>query len=114
MQVSERTAGDVTIIDATGRMTRNDGFGTLKEKVEALLAGGSRRLLITLDGVDYIDSTGVGELVSTFITIRNSGGTLRLSGARPRIRDLLAVAKLDTILDVHDTEASALDSDPTP
>jgi anti-sigma B factor antagonist len=108
MQVTERSAGDVIVLDAAGRMTRNDGSGVLKKHVTDILEQGQRHLLINLTGIDYLDSTCVGEMVSTFITVRNSGGALKLFGTNPRIQALLSITKLDTVFENHDTESAAL------
>ena len=110
MRIKERTVGRVTILDADGRMTRNEGYGLVKERVGVLLAGGQEQLLLNLAGVPYLDSSCVGELVSTFITVRNSGAALKFLGPSQRLRTLLAVAKLDTVFDILDTEAAAIQS----
>ena len=110
MHVSERHVGDVTLLDANGRMTRNEGFGFVKKRVGELLADGRRQFVLNLGQVDYMDSTCVGELVSTFITVRNNGGVLKIAGPTGRIRELLTIAKLDTVFEVYDTEPAALES----
>ena len=108
MHVTERSAGDVMVLDAGGRMTRNDGSGVLKKHVADLLEEGHRQFLINLTGIDYLDSTCVGEMISTFITVRNGGGALKPYGANARIRALLSIARLDTVFENHDTEWAAL------
>ena len=109
MSITERLVGDAVVLDLTGGMTRNSGYGTLKKRVgELVLRGEHRRLLLNLSEVPYMDSSCVGELVSSYLTARNHGGTLMIVGARGRIRKLLAIAKLDTVFQVFDTEAEAL------
>ena len=110
MRIKERTAGQVTILDADGRMTRNEGYGIIKQRVGDLMAGGHKQLLLNLAGVPYMDSSCIGELVSAFITVRNSGGSLKFLGATDRLKQLLSVARLDTVFDMFDSEASALQS----
>ena len=110
MQITERTSGDVTILDLDGRMTRHDGYGILKPHVGDLIRNGRHALLLNLQNVPYLDSSGVGELVSVFISVRNHGGVLKMLGPSERVAQLLAVAKLDTVFDVFDDEATALDS----
>lgn len=110
MRITERTSDDVTILDLDGRMTRNDGYGTLKSRVAELVSVGRLHLVLNLGGVPYLDSSGVGELVSVFISARNNGGVLKLVNPTPRIAELLTVAKLDTVFEVFDSEPSALSS----
>ncbi len=110
MRIKERRAGDVVILDADGRMTRNEGYGAVKKRVGELLADGHRHFLLNLSQVGYMDSTCVGELVSTFITVRNNDGILKIAGAMGRIKELLSIAKLDTVFEVYDTETAGIDS----
>ncbi len=110
MQVSTRHIGDVTVVDVDGRMTRNEGFGCVRKHVVELLDEGHLRFVLNLSQVPYMDTTYVGELVSTYISIRNAGGTLKLAGVLKRISDLLAIAKLDTVFELFDTERAALES----
>ena len=110
MQISERRVGDVTILDASGRMTRNEGYGMAKQRITELIEEGRRDLLLNLAEVPYMDSTCVGELVSAFITTRSKGGKLKLVRATGRIKELLNVARLDTVFEVFDTEDAAIES----
>ena len=110
MRTTQRPADGVAIISLDGRMTRNDGFGAVKTAVADLLAEGHTQLLIDMAGVSYMDSTGVGELVSAFITARNHDGKLKLLYPSHRLRELFEVAKLVTVFDMFDDEAEALRS----
>lgn len=110
MQVKTRHIGDITVIDVDGRMTRNEGFGCVRERVGELLDEGHRQFVLNLSQVPYMDTTYVGELVSTYISVRNAGGILKLAGVLKRISDLLAIAKLDTVFELFDTEPDALKS----
>lgn len=114
MQIQARKSDGITVIDIDGRMTRNEGHGTIKREIGALLADDDRQFVLNLTEVPYMDSTCVGELVSAFITVRNNGGVLKLSGPTPRIRKLLSVAKLDTVFEVYDSESGAIQSFPKP
>ncbi len=110
MHITQRTAQGVTILDLDGRLTRDDGYGEVRAALTLLLEQGHTQFLLNLADVPYIDSTGIGELVSVFITVRNHKGTLKLLMLTDRIRELFEVAKLVQVFDVFDDEASALQS----
>ena len=110
MRITERTSGDVPILDFAGRITRNDEYGVLKPRVAQLVAAGQRRLLLNLSEVPYVDSSGVGEVVSAFISVRNAGGALKILGPTERVTELLVIARLDTVFEVFETESAALDN----
>lgn len=110
MRITQRTADEVSIISLDGRMTRNDGFGEVRAAVTTSLAEGQTQLLLDMTGVAYMDSTGVGELVSAFITTRNHHGTLKLLNPSARLRELFDVAKLSTVFEMFDNEAAAVRS----
>ena len=110
MSIAERLVGDVVILDVSGWMTRDTGYGLLRKWVDEHNAREYRGLLLNVSEIPYMDSACVGELVGAFITVRNRGGTLKITGARGRIKQLLAVAKLNTVIELFDTEAEALRS----
>jgi anti-sigma B factor antagonist len=111
MQIDERVAAGVTVLVVSGEITLNSGGGqALKEKVAALMQAGRRQLVLELGGVTYVDSAGLGQLVQVQLTTTGQGGTLKLANTGPRLRQLLAVAKLSTLFDAHDTEAAAVAS----
>ena len=110
MKITERTVGDVAVLEADGRMTRNEGYGVTKKRTTELIDDGRRDFLINLSNVTYMDSTCVGELVSAFITVRNKGGRLKFAEPIGRIKELLSIAKLDSVFEVFDTENAALES----
>ena len=110
MQITERTVGEVTVLDAQGRMALNDGNGVVKQHVAELLAAGRRQLVLDLGEVPYMDSTCVGELVSAFLTTRTQGGMLKFSGVTGRLAELFAVAKLDTVFELFETDVAAVKS----
>ena len=110
MRIKHRTAGSVTILDLNGRMTRSDGYGEIRAALNPLLKQRQTQFLLNLADVPYMDSTGIGELVSVFITVRNHKGTLKLVTFTDRMRELFAVVKLMQVFDVFDEEADALQS----
>ncbi len=110
MRIKQRTAGLVTILDLAGRITRNDGYGELRSTLNPLLKQGHTQFLVNLADVPYMDSTGIGELVSVFISVRNPKGTLKLVALTDRMRELFEVAKLVQVFDLFDDEADALQS----
>lgn len=110
MTLSTREVSHVTIVDITGRITLGDETGQLRDTVANLISQKKMKILLNLAGVDYIDSTGVGELVSSFITVRNAGGDLKLLNLTPKVNDILNVTKLYTVLDIRDDEFTAIKS----
>lgn len=110
VKLNTRQVGDVTVIDASGRITLGEGASALRDLVRDLAAKGTKKILLNLGEVSYIDSSGIGELVSAFTTVSNAGGTLKLLGLTKRVHDLLQITKLYTVFDVHDDEAHAVRS----
>lgn len=108
--ISERQAGDVTILDLVGKVTIGEGSVALRTTIRRLLGEGKTKILLNLGGVGYIDSSGIGELVSSFTAVSKEGGTLKLLNLTQKIQDLLAITKLLTVFDVYEDEASALSS----
>ena len=110
MRIKQRTVGGITTLDLHGRMTRDDGHGEIRATLSLLLKQGHTQFLLNLADVPYMDSTGIGELVSVFITVRNHKATLKLVSLTDRMRELFEVAKLMQVFDVFDDEAEALQS----
>ena len=110
VKLSTRQVGDVTVIDAVGRITLGEGASTFRDTVKDLAAKGSQKLLLNLGEVSYIDSSGIGELVSGFTTVTNHGGQLKLVGLTKRVKDLLQITKLYTVFEVFDDEAPGVRS----
>ncbi|MHB1021106.1 MAG: STAS domain-containing protein [Acidobacteriaceae bacterium] len=108
MTVSTRQVDGVTILDLSGRITLGEGSVQLRDTVRELLAKGSRSILLNLGDITYIDSSGIGELVSAFTTVRNQGGELKLLNLTKKVHDLLQITKLYTVFDIKDDEASAI------
>jgi len=110
MKVSTRQVDGVTILDLSGRITLGEGSVQLRDAVRDLLAKGQKHILLNLGDVNYIDSSGIGELVSAYTTARNQGGELKLLNLTKKVHDLLQITKLYTVFDVKDDEASAISS----
>ena len=110
VKLSNRQVGDVTVVDASGRITLGEGASTFRDTIRDLAAKGNKKLLVNLSEVSYIDSSGIGEMVSSFTTITNHGGQLKLLGLSKRVKDLLQITKLYTVFEVFDDEASAVRS----
>jgi len=110
MTITTREVSHVTIVDITGRIILGDETGQLRDTIHQLIAADKKKIIVNLANVDYIDSSGVGELVSSFITVRNAGGELKLLSLTKKVRDTLWVTKLYTIFDVKDDEFTAVKS----
>ena len=110
MQIDERQAGDVTILDVKGKLTLGAGDEVLKDKINSLIHQGQKKLLLNLEGVPYIDSAGLGEIVRTYTTVSRQGGSLKLVNLTKRITDLLSITKLLTVFETFDSEKDAVAS----
>ena len=110
MKASSRQIDGVTVVDLSGRITLGEGSIILKDTVRDLLSKGNKKLLLNLGDVNYIDSSGIGELVAAFTTVRNQGGELKLLNLTKKVHDLLQITKLYTVFDVKDDEATAIKS----
>lgn len=110
MKTSTRQVNGITIVDLSGRITLGEGSAVLRDLVRDLVTKGQRKILLNLGDVTYIDSSGIGELVSAFTTVRNQGGELKLLNLTKKVHDLLQITKLYTVFDVKDDEAMAVSS----
>ena len=110
MTITTREVGHVTIVDINGRITLGDETGQLRDTVRKLLAAGKKKIVLNLADVDYIDSSGVGELVSSFTAVRNAGGELKLLSLSKKVHDVLQVTKLYTVFDIKEDEFTAVKS----
>ena len=108
MKVSSRQVDGITIVDCSGRITLGEGSVILRDQVRDLLSKGQKKILLNLADVTYIDSSGIGELVSAFTTVKNQGGELKLLNLTKKVHDLLQITKLYTVFDVKDDEAAAV------
>jgi anti-sigma B factor antagonist len=108
MRSNTRQVNGVSIVDLSGRITLGEGSVLLRDTVRDLIAKGQKKILLNLGDVSYIDSSGIGELVSAFTTVRNHGGELKLLNLTKKVHDLLQITKLYTVFDVKDDEAAAV------
>ncbi len=110
VKLTTRQVGDVTVIDAVGRITLGEGASTFRDTIRDLASSGHKKMLINLGEVSYIDSSGIGEMVSGFTTVTNQAGSLKLLNLTKRVKDLLQITKLYTVFEVFDDEAAAVRS----
>ena len=108
LNIRERQAGDITVLDMDGRITIGEGSVALRSAVRRFLEEGKKNILLNLAGVGYIDSSGIGELVSSYTAINKEGGQLKLLSLTQKLQDLLTITKLLTVFDAYDSEAEAL------
>ena len=108
IQASTRVVEGIAIVDLTGQLRLGEGTGKLREVVQHLVREGYRKILVNLAGINHIDSSGIGELVMNFTTLRNQGGELKLMNLDKNVRNLLQITRLFTVFDVHDDQASAI------
>lgn len=110
MKATTRQVDSINVVDLSGRITLGEGCSQLRELIRDLLAKGHKNILLNLSEVTYIDSSGIGELVSGFTAVSNQGGHLKLLNLTKKVHDLLQITKLLTVFDVHDDEAKAIAS----
>jgi anti-sigma B factor antagonist len=110
VQLTTRQVGDVTVIDASGRITLGDGSSAFRDLIKDMVGKGNKKILLNLGEVTYIDSSGIGELVSAYTTVSNASGDLKLLNLNKRVKDLLQITKLYTVFQVHDEEAAGVRS----
>lgn len=110
LKVDIRQVGDVQILDAAGRITLGEGASVLRDTVKGLLAEGKKKILLNLAEVSFVDSSGIGELVSAYTSVSHQEGQLKLLNLTKRIRDLLVITKLISVFQIFDDEAAALAS----
>src|SRR6476660_3643005 len=108
MVLNARRLDDIVILDLSGRITIGEGTLIIRDSIQRLLNAGDRKFLLNLTDVDYIDSSGLGELVTTFTTVRNQSGQLKLLNLTKRVHDLLQITKLLTVFEAFNSEAEAL------
>jgi anti-sigma B factor antagonist len=110
LEVNERQAGDVTILDMNGSVRMGEGAISLRNSIRGLVDGGKKKILLNLGGVKNIDSSGIGELIANYTTVSRDGGQLKLLNLTDKIQNLLVITKLLTVFDSFDNEAEALNS----
>jgi anti-sigma B factor antagonist len=110
MKIEMRTIGDVRILDCSGKITLGEGTMAVRNTVRDILKDNGKKIILNLANVNYIDSSGIGELVSTYTTVTNSGGQLKLLNLTKKINELLQITKLLTVFQVFDSETAAVAS----
>jgi anti-sigma B factor antagonist len=110
MKIGTRTIGDVWILDCSGKITLGEGTMVVRYKVRDLVQSGVKKIILNLGDVSYIDSSGIGELMSTYTTVTTNGGQMRLLKLTKKIHELLTITKLLTVFQVFDNEKAAMDS----
>ena len=110
MQIAERESGAVTVLDLSGRITLGEDGNLLKDKLQSLLHQNKKNILFNLAQVSYVDSAGLGAIVSAYTTVTREGGTLKLANVTKKLQDLLSITKLLTVFETFDSEDEALRS----
>ena len=110
VKLTTRQVGDVSVVDVAGRITLGEGSSNLRDTIRELVAKASKKVLLNLGEVSYIDSSGIGELVSAFTSVTNGGGQLKLLNLTKKVTDLLQITKLYTVFEIFDDEAKAIRS----
>jgi len=110
MKIESRTVGEITILDCSGKITLGEGTMTVRNTVREVVKNGGKKIILNLGDVSYIDSSGIGELVSTYTTVVNQGGKLKLLNLTKKIHELLQITKLLTVFQVFEDEKAAIAS----
>ncbi|MGH7249814.1 MAG: STAS domain-containing protein [Minisyncoccia bacterium] len=110
MSITTREVGDVTIIDISGRLSMYENAGNLRDLIIELAEKGNKKVVLNLADTTYVDSCGIGEMISGFTKLANQGARLKLLALTKRVKDLLQITKLYTVFDVYEDEASAVQS----
>jgi anti-sigma B factor antagonist len=110
MQIAERESGAVTVLDLSGKITLGEDSNLLNDKLHSLLHQGKKNVLLNLGQVPYVDSAGLGSLVSAYTTVTREGGSLKLTNVTKKLQDLLSITKLLTVFDTFDSEDEAIRS----
>ena len=110
LQIKERRVGDVTVLDLDGDLRMDGGSALFHSTMGRLLAQGHQNILLNLAGIAYVDSSGLGELISSHITLKDNDGQLKLLHLTQRVRELMKITKLLTVFDIYESKSEALDS----
>jgi anti-sigma B factor antagonist len=110
MKIETRKVGDVTVLDCSGKITLGEGTMAVRNTVREILKNGGKKIILNLGDVNYIDSSGIGELVSSYTTVTSGGGQLKLLNLTKKIQELLAITKLLTVFQVYNDERAAVGS----
>ena len=110
LHLTPRDSGIITVVDASGRITLGDGSAMLRKTIRQLLEEQHTQIILNLADVDYIDSSGIGELVSGYTAVKSKGGELKLLHLTKKVHDLLQITKLFTVFEVYSDEGIAIRS----
>jgi anti-sigma B factor antagonist len=110
VKLTTHANGKVIVVDASGKLTLGEGTGTLRAKIRELVDGGSKRIVLNMADLSYMDSSGLGELIAAHTTIITAGGEMKLLNLAKRVHDLMKLTKLYTVFETFEDEASAVDS----
>jgi anti-sigma B factor antagonist len=110
MKINSRIVGDIHFLDCSGKITLGEGTMKVRSAVADVLKGGGKKIVLNLADVNYIDSPGVGELVSTYTTVANQGGQLKLQSLTEKVREVMAITRLLTVFSVCDSESATIAS----
>lgn len=110
LKLTTRTSGDVTVIELFGRLTLGDGPPALRELLREVTSGGSRKIVLNLKDVSFVDSSGLGELVASHVNAKHNGGSLKMVAVPTRLQDLFQMTGIYRVLDIHDDEPDAISS----
>jgi anti-sigma B factor antagonist len=110
MDIKERVVEGVSVLDLSGKIVLGEGDLQVKDRIKDLLADGQRKVLLNLGDVSYIDSAGLGALISCYTTAKREGGQMKLVNLTKRVQDLLTITKLITVFETYDSEKEALES----
>jgi anti-sigma B factor antagonist len=108
MKIATHQVDGITVLDLSGRITLGEGSVQLRDAIRDLISKGQKNIVLNLGDVSYMDSSGVGELVTAYTSVKNQGGELKLVNLTKKIEDLMAITKLATVFDIHNDEASAI------
>jgi len=112
MTIQERASGSVTILDLNGKLVLGDGDTLLKDKIHSLMFQSRKQIVLNMGNVSFVDSTGLGALVATYVTAKNNGGQIKLVNLTKRLHDLLVISKLVNVFETFDSEDEAVRSFP--
>ena len=110
VKMNQRQVGEVSVIEVIGRITLGEGSSALRDAVNSAVNSNQKKILLHLGEVPYVDSSGIGELVSAYSTVTKSGGQFKLTNPTKRVRDLLRISRHDMLFDIHEEEAGAIQS----
>jgi len=108
MKIANHQVDGITVLDLSGRITLGEGSVQLREAIRDLVGRSHKNIVLNLGDVSYMDSSGVGELVTAYTTVKNAGGELKLVNLTKKIEDLMTITKLVTVFDIHPDEAAAI------